>query len=258
MLTVISPAKKLDLAPAALPDGLTASNPAFHAEAAYLAQIARRLSVADLRRLMHISEPLATLNRDRFAAFIEHPADAAIKPAALAFAGDTYTGLEAKTLDPVALHWAQSHLRILSGLYGLLRPLDSIQAYRLEMGSRLATDRGPTLYDFWGTTIADALNAAASAVGTDTLINCASTEYFGAVNLAALRLRVVTPVFLEDREGDAKIISFWAKKARGAMARFIAEHQLTDACDILAFTAGGYRHCAERSGNNRPVFTRPG
>lgn len=257
MLTVISPAKKLDLSPAVLPPGLAATDPDFLPEAAELAAVARGLTVADLRRLMDISEPLARLNRARFEAFVPDPAPEAVKPAALAFAGDTYTGLEARTLGPDALRWAQGHLRILSGLYGLLRPLDRIQPYRLEMGSRLANARGTTLYAFWGSRIAGALNTLAGETGSKVLINCASTEYFGAVDKAALHPRVVTPVFLEDREGgDAKVISFWAKKARGAMARYIAENHLTDPADILGFTAGGYAHDPALSTLDRPVFRR--
>jgi uncharacterized protein len=256
MLTVISPAKRLDLTPAALPGDLEATPPIFPKEAASLARTARGLSVADLRGLMDISEDLARLNKARFAAFSPDPAADAVKPAALAFAGDTYAGLEAATLDEDALRWAQGHLRILSGLYGLLRPLDLIQPYRLEMGSKLATRRGATLYDYWGNQISKALNAAAAEVGATALVNCASAEYFGAVAPKALRLRVITPVFLEERDGQAKIVSFFAKKARGAMARFIVENRLTDPEDINTFTAGGYAYCPERSEGDRRVFLR--
>jgi uncharacterized protein len=256
MLTVISPAKRLDLAPRALPAGLDPTEPAFAAEAAKLARIARALSVEDLRALMDISDPLAQLNRDRFAAFKAKPAPDSVKPAAFCFDGDTYAGLEAKTLDTDALRWAQDHLRILSGLYGLLRPLDEIQAYRLEMGSKLATPKGPDLYAFWGRKIAKALNQQAETIGTTTLINCASHEYFHAVDRKALNLRVVTPTFLEVRGTEAKIVSFFAKKARGAMARFIAEERLTDPADIAAFTTGGYALDTGRSTPDAPVFLR--
>lgn len=252
MLTVLSPAKRLDPAPRPLPGDLRPTEPAFRAEAAELAGVARGLAVADLRKLMDISEPLARLNRDRFAA--HGTMDTA--PAALLFAGDTYAGLEAKTLDADALDWAQHRVRILSGLYGLLRPLDRIEPYRLEMGSRLANPRGADLYAYWGDRLSLALNAAAEAAGTDVLINCASTEYFTAVDRAALRLRVITPVFLEDRAGEAKIVSFWAKKARGAMARFICEHRLTDPEAIKDFATGGYRFAPDRSDHDRWVFLR--
>jgi len=256
MLTVISPAKRLDETPRDLPAGLTATEPAFASEAAKLARIARGLSADDLRGLMDISEPLARLNRDRFAAFKAKPDAGAVKPAAFCFDGDTYAGLEAKTLDADALRWSQDHLRILSGLYGLLRPLDLIQPYRLEMGSKLANPKGPDLYAFWGKKIAKALNEQAQAMGTGILVNCASNEYFHAVDRKALKLRVITPTFLEVKGGEAKIVSFFAKKARGAMARFIAEQRLTDPADLAAFTTGGYALDADRSTPEAPVFLR--
>lgn len=256
MLTLISPAKRLNEAPRALPAGLDATEPTFGTEAAKLARIARALSVDDLRALMDISEPLAKLNRDRFAAFKSHPTPETVKPAAFCFDGDTYAGLEAKTLDSDALRWAQDHLRILSGLYGLLRPLDLIQPYRLEMGSRLANPKGPDLYAFWGKKIAKALNEQAETVDTTILINCASNEYFHAVDRKALKLRVISPTFLEVKGAEAKIVSFFAKKARGAMARFIAEQRLTDPADLAAFTTGGYALDADRSTPDNPVFLR--
>ena len=256
MITVISPAKRLDETPRSLPAGLTPTEPAFAADAAKLARIARVLSVDDLRALMDISEPLARLNRDRFKAFRATPDPQTTKPAAFCFDGDTYAGLEARTLDPDALLWAQDHLRILSGLFGLLRPLDLIQPYRLEMGSRLANPKGPDLYAFWGTKLARALNAAAAAVQTDTLVNCASVEYFRAVDLRALKLRVITPVFLEQKGAEAKVVSFFAKRARGAMARFIAEHRLTDPADLAGFATGGYALDPDRSTPDQPVFLR--
>lgn len=253
MLTVISPAKRLDWSPV---DGET-TEPAFAQDAVALARVARGLDVADLRKLMHISEDLARLNRDRFAAFADAPQAEATRPAAFAFAGDTYTGLEARRLDADALRWAQGHLRILSGLYGLLRPLDAIQPYRLEMGSRLVTDRGASLYDWWGDRLSLALNAAAEEVGAKALVNCASTEYFSAVQPDALRLRVITPVFLDERDGEARIISFHAKKARGAMARFIMENRLADPADLGAFATGGYAFRPAMSEGDRMVFLRP-
>jgi uncharacterized protein len=252
MLTVISPAKKLDLAPLPLPEGLAATEPRFAREASALARVARKLSVAELQGLMGISEALGRLNRDRFRAFDKAPE--AVKPAALMFDGDTYAGLEAKTLGADALRYGQGHLRILSGLYGLLRPLDVIQPYRLEMGSRLKTRRGESLYDWWGAAIARALRADAAEVGTGVLLNCASIEYFGAVDLKALKLRVITPVFLEDRVGGAKTISFLAKRARGAMARFVVENRLTDPADIRGFATGGYAFDASQSAGDRMVF----
>ena len=249
MLVVISPAKKMDMTPV---DVAGTTERAFAEDAAQLAEVARGLDVAALRTLMGISEDLARLNRDRFEAFGEQPR----KPAALAFAGDTYRGLEAATLDEDALRWAQRHLRILSGLYGLLRPLDMIEPYRLEMGSRLATGRGRTLYDWWGDRIARALNETAREAGAKVLVNCASQEYFGAVDAGALALPVVTPVFMEDRQGGPKVVSFYAKQARGAMARFIVENRLTDPEALAEFDAGGYAFSPELSEPGKPVFLR--
>ncbi|MET4101346.1 cytoplasmic iron level regulating protein YaaA (DUF328/UPF0246 family) [Roseovarius sp. MBR-78] len=249
MLVVVSPAKKLDMTPA---EGITPTQPAFRAEAEDLAQVARGLDTKGLQDLMKISESLARLNMDRFAAFGTMDA----KPAALAFAGDTYQGLEAGSLDPDEMAFAQDHLRILSGLYGVLRPLDAIEPYRLEMGSRLATSRGRTLYDYWGDRIARALNAQAAELGSDVLVNCASQEYFGAVDQAALGLRVITPVFMEERGGAPKIVSFYAKRARGAMARFIIHNRLVDPEALTDFDTGGYAHAPDLSATDRPVFLR--
>lgn len=252
MLTVISPAKRLDARPAALPQGISTTDPAFATEAAELAAIAGKLSPGDLRKLMDISPALADLNCTRFAAFGTQDRH----PAAVLFAGDTYAGLEAATMAADAWRWSGLHLRILSGLYGLLRPTDRIEPYRLEMGSRLANPRGADLYAFWGSRIAHALNAAAEAADTEVLVNCASVEYFSAVDRAALRLRVITPVFLEDRDGEAKVVSFWAKKARGAMARFIMDNRLTDPAALRGFDLGGYRFDAGASDGDRWTFRR--
>ena len=256
MLTVISPAKRLDQTQTVLPGGMEPTVPAFATDAARLVKIAKALSADDLCKLMGISATLGQLNRDRFKAYRSKPDHTETKPAAFLFVGDTYTGLDAATMSADALRWAQARLRILSGLYGALRPLDAIQPYRLEMGSRLANEKGADLYAFWGAKIAKSLNLQAAEAGTDTLINCASAEYFGAVDRHALRLKVITPVFLEDRDGDAKIISFWAKKARGAMARFIADHQLTNPQDICGFDVGGYRYDPAKSTSDSWVFSR--
>ena len=253
MLTVISPAKSLDLTPLDMPG----TTPAFQADAARLAATARGLSLRELRGLMDISDDLARLNRDRFKVFAADPDPARTKPAVLAFNGDTYIGFDAKSLSTDDLHYAQEHLRILSGLYGLLRPLDAIQPYRLEMGSRLKTRRGGSLYDYWGDTVAKALRDQARTVGTDTLINCASQEYFHAADRRALKLRVITPVFLEDKNGQTSIVSFFAKRARGAMARFITVHQITDPEAIKGFNTGGYAFTPELSHANQWAFVRP-
>lgn len=254
MLVVISPAKRLDWSEPPVP---ATTAPDFARDAAYLARTARKLSEDDLAALMDISPALARLNRERFRDFTDDPAPGVTRPAALAFAGDTYAGLEARSLSDDARRWADGHLRILSGLYGLLRPGDAIQPYRLEMGSRLANRRGPTLYAYWGDRIAKALNTAAQAAGSDMLVNCASQEYFGAVTPKSLKLRVITPVFLEERaSGAPRIVSFFAKKARGAMARFVLEHRLTDPANLRGFDTGGYRFAAGLSDGDRLVFLR--
>ncbi|MFD1340968.1 peroxide stress protein YaaA [Litorisediminicola beolgyonensis] len=252
MLVVISPAKRLDWSERAIPT----TAPAFEEDAVRLSKTMRNLTLGKLKALMDLSDDLAKLNRDRFRDFSDAPSDADLRPAALAFAGDTYQGLDAPSLDEDALHWAQDHLRILSGLYGLLRPLDAIQPYRLEMGSRLKTRRGASLYDYWGDTLARALNAQAAETGTDTLVNCASQEYFGAVPETALKLRVITPQFMELKDGKARIVSFHAKRARGAMARFIVENRLTDPETLTGFDSGGYRFEPDMSEPDRPVFLR--
>ncbi|MDX1780161.1 MAG: peroxide stress protein YaaA [Thalassovita sp.] len=249
MLIVVSPAKKIDTTPV---EGVNPTQPQFADRAEELAGVARELTVEQLMKLMSISEKLGKLNAERFRDFGEMEA----KPAALAFAGDTYVGLEAASLDDDEMAWAQDHFRILSGLYGLLRPLDEIQPYRLEMGSRLRNPRGKNLYEYWGGDIAEALNAQAAEIGTDTLINCASQEYFGAVDLSALKLRVITPVFMEEKAGVAKIVSFYAKRARGAMARFIIQRRLTDPEGIRDFDTGGYRFNPDLSEGDRWVFLR--
>lgn len=253
MLIAISPAKRLDLTPV---DMAHATEPAFQHEAFTLAKAARRLSRAKLQKLMSISEPLAKMNAERFKAFAETPCEDSVKPAVLAFDGDTYQGLEAKTLGDDDMAFAQRRLRILSGLYGILRPLDRIQPYRLEMGSRLATRRGKNLYEFWGRKIAETLNAEAEAEGVSMLLNCASQEYFGSVDPGALKLDVVEPVFLEHKDGVEKMVSFFAKNARGAMARFAIERRAETIDDLKAFTVGGYEYQPEQSGDGRLVFVR--
>lgn len=252
MLVVISPAKRLDWQDR----DVEMTTPEFEADAQRLAKTARNLTLQDIKGLMSLSDDLARLNRDRFRAFTDSPGPEDLRPAALAFAGDTYQGLEAASLDAEEMDWAQDHLRILSGLYGVLRPRDAIQAYRLEMGSRLKTRRGGNLYDYWRDEIAKSLRTQAEALGTDVLVNCASQEYFGAVPQKPLKLRVITPQFMEDKPGGPKIVSFFAKRARGAMARFIIQRRLTDPEGLQDFDLGGYRYQAEMSEPDRPVFLR--
>lgn len=253
MLVVISPAKRLDWSERKV----EMTEPELLADAGRLAKTMRNLTLKDLKGLMDLSDDLAKLNRDRFRAFSEEPLPEDLRPAALAFAGDTYLGLEAASLEPEEMAWAQDHLRILSGLYGVLRPLDAMQAYRLEMGSRLKTRRGKSLYEYWRDDIAKALRVQAEAVGSDVLINCASQEYFGAVPPKALKLRIVTPQFMEDKSGTPKIVSFFAKRARGAMARFIIQNRIVDPEGILGFDTGGYEYRADLSEPDKPVFVRP-
>ncbi|MEP3329980.1 peroxide stress protein YaaA [Sedimentitalea sp.] len=253
MLIVISPAKRLDWAER----DIAATTPAFQEDAIRLARTARNLTLGDLQKLMSLSPDLARLNRDRYRDFSNAPDAELTRPAALAFAGDTYQGLEAASLDADELAWAQDHLRILSGLYGVLRPLDAIQPYRLEMGSRLKTRRGKSLYEYWRDKLSKALNVQAEQVGTEVLVNCASQEYFGAVDPKALTPRVITPVFMEDKSGTPKIVSFFAKKARGAMARYVVQNRLTEPDALIEFDSGGYQYQPDLSEPDRPVFLRP-
>ena len=249
MLVVISPAKKLDMTRY---DAIKASHPYFNSEIKELVAVMQTLSSDDIGHLMGISANLADLNRDRFASFGTQEK----KPAMYAFAGDTYQGLDAKTLADDDLFWAQDHLRILSGLYGLLRPLDEIEPYRLEMGSRLATDRGKNLYDFWGKELARELNKTAIKTDASFLLNCASKEYFSAIDVKSLKLKVVTPVFLEHAASKPKIVSFYAKKARGAMARFVMQNKITTTTELMAFDVGGYAYEPDLSDEQTLYFTR--
>lgn len=252
MLVVTSPAKRLDWDPVQA----EMTQPDLQDEAVRLVKTARNLTLGNLQKLMDLSPDLARLNRDRFRAFEAEPEIETTRPAVYAFAGDTYIGLEAKSLDQDEIAWAQDHLRILSGLYGLLRPLDAIQPYRLEMGSRLGTRRGKNLYDFWRDIISKKLNAQAEVISTDTLVNCASQEYFGAVAPKALKLRVITPVFMELKAGKPKIVSFFAKKARGSMARYMIQNRLTDAEALKEFDYGGYAYEPDMSDGDKLVFLR--
>lgn len=252
MLVVVSPAKRLDWESRPF----KTTTPDFSDEANRLAGHARQLTLTKLKSLMNLSDDLARLNRDRFRAFSDDPDDDTTRPALYAFAGDTFQGFDAASLDADGRARAQSHMRILSGLYGVLRPMDAIQPYRLEMGSRLKTRRGSNLYAYWGDRISKALNAAAEEAGTDTLVNCASQEYFGAVDLKALKLRVVTPQFYEIKNGKPAIVSFFAKKARGSMARFIVENRVTDIEGLKDFDLGGYRFTDTADDGTTLIFQR--
>ena len=249
MLIVVSPAKKLNMDPI---NSVDVTEPIFKEDVKSLINIARDLSSNELKDLMGISPKLADLNKERFLNFGNQEK----KAAGFAFAGDTYKGLDIEKLNENDLDWAQKHLRILSGLYGLLRPLDLIEPYRLEMGSKLKGDHGNTLYEFWDNKISQNLNKYAREIGTNVLVNCASNEYFNAIKPNTLELRVVTPVFMERKDGKEKIISFYAKNARGAMARFIIQNQITDVEEIKRFNLDGYNYEPEKSEQNKLVFTR--
>lgn len=253
MLIVLSPAKALNYTagPASAPFSL----PRMTDQTAELAKTTRRLREADVKRLMSLSDSLARLNRERFQAF--DPASEEGVQAAFAFNGDVYLGLRARELDRKALGWAQDHVRILSGLYGLLRPMDAIQPYRLEMGTRLKTRRGTNLYDFWGDRIAQALDADTAGHGDRTIVNAASEEYFGAVDRKALKSPVVATRFVEEKDGESRVISFFAKRARGALARWAIDNRIDRAADLRAFDGDGYRFQAAASSDAEFVFTRP-
>ena len=253
MLIVLSPAKAMNFA--APEQALPMTTPEMGTDIALLSQTTRKLTVAQVKSLMSLSDNLARLNRERFQAF--DPAMEEGLQAAFAFNGDVYAGLRARDLDGKALAFAQDHLRILSGLYGLLRPLDGIQPYRLEMGTRLKTRRGPSLYAFWGDKVAKALNVQAAGHKDPTLVNCASQEYFGVVDPKALKLPVVNVRFVEEKDGEAKVISFYAKKARGLMARYAIDHRIETASDLRAFDSDGYRFQPQASNESEWVFSRP-
>ena len=254
MLVLISPAKTLDYDSPLATEQF--SQPALLDESAKLIRLCQSLTPAQLASLMKISDTLAGLNAARFAQW--HPEFDLYnaRQAVLAFKGDVYTGLAAERFSDEDFHFAQSHLRILSGLYGVLRPLDLMQPYRLEMGTRLANERGADLYAFWGMRITEQLNLALQAQGDEWLINLASEEYFKALQVARLQGQVISPVFEDEKAGQYKIISSYAKKARGLMARYLLTHRLRQPADLLSFAEQGYRYCAECSTPARPVFRR--
>lgn len=253
MLFVVSPAKTLDFSP---PPPAPATRPEFIKDSTELARVARKLTRADLMRLMDISPKLADLNVARFKELDLACRESGLQ-AAFAFAGDVYDGLRARELDSPALAWAQDHLRILSGLYGLLRPLDCIQPYRLEMGVHLPSRRGANLYDFWGDRLSKALRKAAEGHVDPTLVNLASQEYFGAVDARALRLPVLNIRFEDEKDGRSRVLAFFAKRARGEMARFAIDERVERAEQLQAFTGMGYSWREDLSSARDWVFARP-
>lgn len=254
MLSVLSPAKTLDFETPATTSQYT--RPDFLDRSRELVDILRGYSPQQLSELMGISDKLAGLNAARFAEWQTPFTPENAKPAAQAFQGDVYTGLEAETFAEDDNAFAQEHLRILSGLYGLLRPLDLIQPYRLEMGTRLENPAGRDLYAFWRETLTAELDRAVARSGTPVLVNLASNEYFKAIDTRRLDARVVTPVFKDEKNGKLKVISFYAKKARGMMAAWIIRQRLNEPEDLEGFDVAGYAHDAALSEGDTLVFTR--
>lgn len=254
MLTVISPAKTLDFETP--PTTRKTTQPEFLQRSAALVDDARSLSPEDIRALMGVSEKIAELNHQRFMNWGTPFTLDNAKQSILAFKGDVYTGLQANTLSAAQLAFAQQHLRILSGLYGLLRPLDLMQPYRLEMGLKFANSGGRNLYEFWGHAITESLNSQFKKSGSKVLVNLASNEYFRSVHARDLDAEIITPVF-KDLKGDKyKIISFYAKKARGQMARFILDKELNEPAEMKKFRTDGYRYNKAESTARELVFTR--
>ena len=254
MLALLSPAKTLDLSPA--PKGLPVTRPALKKDIAVLMRRCKTLDVPELRRLMKLSEPLAELNFERFQTMSPRFTLGNSKAAVLAFQGDVYRKLDAASLSRPDLLWAQDHIRILSGFYGLLRPLDLMQPYRLEMGTRLATERGGTLYSFWGSRLADAINAEHKKRPVSAVLNLASNEYIKAVPRDRLAVPMITADFQEWRDGKLKTISFSAKKARGLMARYVVENRIEKPEGLKGFAVDGYSFQPKLSTDERLLFAR--
>lgn len=254
MLLVISPAKTLDYETP--PVTSTHSTPRFLEHSRQLIDILQEKSPQDIAELMSLSDKLASLNVARYGSWSDRFTTANSKQAILAFKGDVYTGLAAEDFTQADFEFAQQHLRMLSGLYGLLRPLDLMQPYRLEMGTRLANPRGKDLYSFWGEHISEWLNQDLQQQGDEILINLASQEYFGAVKPKALKARVIETVFKDQKNGQYKIISFYAKKARGLMARYVIKERLTDPEQLKQFDLDGYRFDPASSSQDTLVFLR--
>lgn len=254
MLIVISPAKKLDFDTAATTESFT--QPDFLNDAQALIDVLKGHSKADISKLMKLSDALSELNVERYQTWTQQCTPQSAKQALLAFKGDVYAGMNADTLNEKELAFAQDHLRILSGLYGVLRPLDLMQPYRLEMGTALATERGKNLYEFWGNTITHAVNDALKSSGSDTLINLASAEYFKSVKTKDINGEIIVPQFKDLKDGAYKMIGIYAKRARGLMSRYIIENAITDAQAIQGFNWEGYVFNESLTAGNQWVFTR--
>ena len=254
MLMVISPAKTLDFE--SKPVTARFTQPQYLDHSQELIEQLRELSPAQISELMHVSDKIGGLNAARFGSWTPAFTPANAKQALLAFKGDVYTGLNAETFSDADFSYAQDHLRMLSGLYGLLRPLDLMMPYRLEMGTKLANARGKDLYAFWGTRISEWLNEALAEQGDDVLLNLASNEYFSAVKKPALNARIINTEFKDLKNGQHKIISFYAKKARGMMSRFVIKERINNPDHLKQFDDQGYRFSAEQSKPDLLVFLR--
>lgn len=255
MLFLLSPAKTLDYESDYL--DLPVTEPSFLKDSVQLIKEIKELSVADISALMSLSEKLSVLNHERYQTWKKsHKESADCRPALLAFKGDVYQGLDAPSWKKADFTHAQKHLRILSGLYGILKPLDLMQAYRLEMGTKFENSRGKNLYEFWGTKLAEALNAECSEKKYKAIVNLASNEYFSAAKEKELNVPVITPVFKDYKNGKYKIISFYAKKARGTMAAWAIKNRIKKADDLKGFAEDGYRFDASSSDQNTLTFLR--
>lgn len=254
MLIVISPAKTLDFENARIVK--QESFPEYANKAEELVKILKKYKPIELMQLMGISEKLATLNASRFKTWRKIPDEVLARQAICAFNGEVYTGLNVSEWNDANFEFSQHHLRILSGLYGVLRPLDYICPYRLEMGIKLPTKKGATLYEFWGDTVTKNINTQLAAQGDSILINLASNEYFKALNTKKLKADIITPVFLDAKNGEYSMISFFAKKARGLMSRFIIKNRLTQAEQLKEFNLGGYYYNDRLTKDKQWVFTR--
>lgn len=255
MLVVVSPAKNLDFESST--QSLPFTQPEYLDHAQELIDRCKTLSPADLSSLMGISDKLAGLNVARFSSWATPFDQENAKQAIFAFNGDVYAGLEAESFNDGDLEFAQQRLRILSGLYGLLKPLDLMQPYRLEMGTKLNNARGKDLYAFWGSHITQGLNKTMKAENVEVLVNLASNEYFKSVDSKLLDATIVTPVFKDEKNGTYKIISFFAKKARGMMAKYIIQHKVKTPDGLKAFDSDGYKFCDAESNSTTLVFKRP-
>ncbi len=254
MIILLSPAKTLDFETP--PRTKKVTTPAFLEESGKLVDSLKKYKPKRLGKLMSISDDLAQLNVERYNSWETPFPEGAARPSIQAFRGDVYLGLDADTMSLTDIKRAQKHIRILSGLYGVLKPLDMMLPYRLEMGTSLKTRKGKNLYEFWGTRITDSLNEELQTFDAPLMVNLASNEYFKAVKKPLLKAPLIEPVFKDQKESGYKVIGFFAKKARGAMARYLVENKVSGADELLDFNALGYKYSKKESSEGRPVFLR--